>query len=408
MSHFNPKHLLDRGPERFAPVDGLRAISVLWMIAFHAIYFVGWFVGREPFAGLLSHNALRPLENGHLGVDIFFVISGYLIASLLLKELDRTGKIRLKAFYTRRAFRVLPAYVIGLLLTALILKERSNIQYAWTNLLFINNFFPTDKQAMGWSWSLAIEEQFYLIFPVALIALHSCARRQLKLFAWLLGLAFVIRIALVWILKIDYPVPIHPVFDHDGFYRYFSGIYDKTYGRFGGILFGVLVAYLERDTAVLKSIASRPGLARACLLTCGGVIGFFLMRAGYATPEDAWPRGALMVYFALYRYLFAACVAYGLLYVIAQARFGKPGLFNRVLSWRGWLPAAELSYGAYLLHPLVIIAVYFKHPPQLFTFGEMAGKFVTIFIVTFTLAYLMYAAVERPLREKGRILAKGA
>src|SRR5947208_2452901 len=105
-----------------------------------------------------------------MGVDIFFVISGYLIASLLLKEHDRTGGIRLKKFYARRAFRVLPAYLIGLCLTALILKERSNIGHAWANLLFINNFLPASWQAMGWSWSLAIEEQFYIVFPVALIA----------------------------------------------------------------------------------------------------------------------------------------------------------------------------------------------------------------------------------------------
>jgi peptidoglycan/LPS O-acetylase OafA/YrhL len=407
MGHFSLKNLVERGPERFAPVDGLRAISILWMICFHATYFVGWFAPREPFAAYLASPGLRVLENGHLGVDVFFVISGYLIASLLLKERARSGTLNLKSFYARRAYRILPAYIVGLLFAALIMREKSNIQYAWANLLFISNFLPAHLQSMGWSWSLAIEEQFYIIFPVFLLFMHARTARPLRWLGWLLALAFALRLGLVWAYGINYAVPIHPLFDHDGFYRYFDGIYDKTYARFGGILLGVIVAYLERDTDLLKRFVARRDLARLGLVASFAGIVFFLNRAGYSqAPEDQWTPGALFAYFVVYRYVFAALVAYILFYVIAQARVGKPGVTSRLLSWRGWMPAAELSYGAYLFHPLVIIAAYYKNPPTRFTLDEMAPKYIGIFIFTFILAYLLYALVERPMREKGRALAR--
>ncbi|WP_299288976.1 acyltransferase family protein [uncultured Tateyamaria sp.] len=167
-------------------LDGLRAISVLAVILYHAKF--------EIFG--------RPLlPGGFLGVDVFFVISGYLISKILLQELKTTGKISIGTFYDRRVRRILPVLtVVGL----------STILFAWTSLLpedfvdlaasiiaallFVSNFFfyfeTTEYGADDallepflHTWSLAVEEQFYLIFPLVLLILFRHQRP--KLIVWL-------------------------------------------------------------------------------------------------------------------------------------------------------------------------------------------------------------------------------
>ena len=161
-------------------IDGLRAIAVVAVIFYHAQLTI---FGQQPFKG------------GFIGVDIFFVISGYLITSIILRELVVTGSISFKYFYERRIRRILPVLLFVML---------ASLPFAWMYLLpydfvdfsksvlyslgFISNFyFHYSGQIYGatdglfrpflHSWSLSVEEQFYILFPIILLITFKYSKK---------------------------------------------------------------------------------------------------------------------------------------------------------------------------------------------------------------------------------------
>lgn len=402
--------MLERRPDhRVRTIDGLRAISILWVICFHVIYLRGFFTTPAQYLTLAQQRILSPFLQGHFGVDVFFVISGYLIADILLREREATATIGLGRFYLRRATRILPAYVVVLFLSPLILRSRSNIDSAWTNLLFINNFIPVEKQALGWSWSLAIEEQFYFLFPVLLLLQKTPSidprKDALRTLRWLLGLLFlgvVIRAALIFGMGIHYPNPFHISACPQAFARYFDLVYDKPYGRYGGILCGVIVAYLERAETPLHAINRHVRLARLGVLMALLAVAWFATLPGYS-PIQGQP-GSLRVglFLSTYRYVFSALIAYILLYTMARSRSGASSLLTSLLSSPMWRPIAELSYGAYLLHPLVIVALWAKLELPSTSLLQLGAVGAAGLVLTFAFALPLFLLVERPLRNWGR------
>lgn len=148
--------------------DGLRALSVIFVILTH----LGVYTVAKSY-GVLSDNA-APIVSGTTGVQIFFVLSGFLITSLLIKEHEASGTISLKGFYIRRAFRILPLYFLCLALTLLIdlfvwdIASTPSLLYA---SLFNTSFIPREdySQILGHTWSLSVEEHFYVLWPAALL-----------------------------------------------------------------------------------------------------------------------------------------------------------------------------------------------------------------------------------------------
>ena len=152
--------------QRVASLDGLRAVSILLVMASHlGLLFRHWFPSMKALLSWM----------GNLGVSVFFVISGFLITLLLLKEECQYGDISLKNFYVRRACRILPAY-FAFLLAMLIVWRLHFVDLGWGQLVaaatFTWNYSPL---ASGWTlahcWSLAVEEQFYLLWPLGLSGL---------------------------------------------------------------------------------------------------------------------------------------------------------------------------------------------------------------------------------------------
>jgi peptidoglycan/LPS O-acetylase OafA/YrhL len=146
---------------RIPSLDGARAVSIMLVILSHMA-----FAGALPGA-----KYLMMFDLGNLGVRVFFVISGFIITHLLMKELDTNGTISLRDFYLRRAFRIMPAYYAFLAITALIgLSGLITIHYdeAPIAALYLSNYFDMHWN-WGHTWSLAVEEQFYLLWPWALV-----------------------------------------------------------------------------------------------------------------------------------------------------------------------------------------------------------------------------------------------
>lgn len=141
-------------------LDGLRALAVI--------------------AVMLHHTFVDAAPSGHLGVDLFFVLSGFLITRLALEEHARTGSLDLRAFWRRRAYRLLPALLLALPIVLLWgwviggqVREQT-ITGSWTSLLYVTNWARATGAIdtaglMTHAWSLAIEEQFYLLWPLLLV-----------------------------------------------------------------------------------------------------------------------------------------------------------------------------------------------------------------------------------------------
>ncbi|HEY0214481.1 MAG TPA: acyltransferase [Paenirhodobacter sp.] len=147
----------------FVALDGLRFLSILAVLFHHS-----------PLASVWPEYS-RLFGRGYLGVDLFFVISGFLITTLLLRERDRTGHISLTGFYKRRALRILPLYL--LVVTAVggyyvLFKHEPGTAEKWPfYYLFLANFLQGDIPMLAPTWSLSVEEQYYMIWPLLLIAL---------------------------------------------------------------------------------------------------------------------------------------------------------------------------------------------------------------------------------------------
>jgi peptidoglycan/LPS O-acetylase OafA/YrhL len=152
-------------PRYIPSLDGLRALSVVLVIVLHTLWAEAWI---HPM-----HEWYLVLGNGGMGVSIFFVISGYLISTLLLREWEKKGTISLKSFYLRRAFRILPPlYVYILFLVVLGATGHlpgMNFREFITAVTFTRNYVPSGLWAMEHLWSICLEEQFYLIWPSVLV-----------------------------------------------------------------------------------------------------------------------------------------------------------------------------------------------------------------------------------------------
>jgi len=167
-------------------LDGLRALAVL--------------------AVVMSHCWPQALPGGWIGVDVFFVLSGYLITSILVAEHERTGRISFRIFYTRRALRLLPALAVTLVLGVLIAyllypaSAGDTVREAFAAAFYVANWLVTSGQVhsglLVHTWTLSIEEQFYWTWPIVLYLLFACGGRRAALAATvaLVGLVLVHRI----------------------------------------------------------------------------------------------------------------------------------------------------------------------------------------------------------------------
>jgi peptidoglycan/LPS O-acetylase OafA/YrhL len=174
--------------KRVPGLDGLRAVSILMVLCAHMVGVRGFYNNRA----LWDHTG----DLGNLGVRVFFVISGFIITLLLLKEVDKTGTISIKQFYARRAYRIFPAayayiFVVTIAFALGVLElHRGDLLHAYTYTI---NYSAERSWAVGHLWSLSVEEQFYLLWPATLLFLGR--GRGLKVAVGVVLLGPVMRLA---------------------------------------------------------------------------------------------------------------------------------------------------------------------------------------------------------------------
>ncbi|MEW2076361.1 acyltransferase family protein [Streptomyces sp. NPDC012403] len=327
---------------------------------------------------VLSHAGVAQVGGGYVGVDVFFVISGFLITSLLLRELAATGRVSIRAFYARRALRLLPASSLVIAVTLagawLFLSKARLAEYAGDALasaLYAVNFrlaaAGTDYLAQNSPpspfqhfWSLAVEEQFYLVWPLLLLLGWRAARGRRRLVVVPLG-ALVLGSFAVSVLMTD----------SSPSWAYFISL-TRGWELGAGALLALATARLERLPAAL-----------AGPLTWLGLVCVVLAAVWYDDRTPFPGHHALLPVLGTMLVLAGGC---------APAAHGAGWLLGRrPLVWLG-----ELSYGWYLWHwPLLVIA-----PAALGRTDGTAGVPLALGLcaVALGLAWLTLRLVENPVR----------
>jgi peptidoglycan/LPS O-acetylase OafA/YrhL len=344
--------------ERYRPfLDGLRAIAVYLVVLFHA--------GSDRFAG------------GYVGVDVFFVLSGFLVTQLLVRDVVGRGGIDFARFYSRRFRRLLPAALVVLVVTAVVFRAlASPVEVAdaagglKAALLYVTNWFFIDQSTQYFGgdvsanpvlhfWSLAVEEQFYLLWPLLLGGLVMVARRfgrsQWRIVRVVVAVGGVA--SLVWALSLRESDP--------------NRAYYGTDARAYQLLAGALLALSPVLIGRLGRFARGVRLAGAAALAGVVVVGSSWLAL------DAIERGAVVA--ALTVMVIAALEASG-------------GPLARLLSVEPVVYLGKVSYGTYLWHWPVIIVI-----DRAFDLSVMATVAMTVLVAT-ALASLSFQLLERPIR----------
>ena len=357
-------------------LDGLRALAVLVVLAYH---------GGVPGTG-----------GGFVGVEAFFVLSGYLITSLLLARWHGDGTIRLRAFWARRARRLLPALCCLVVVTAIYetavgpsgatpdfgADALSTLGYVanWHEIWTSNGYFAETAltSPLQHTWSLAIEEQFYLLWPLLLAVVlgvwsrsRPAPRRRLRLLAGVSALGALASAAEMALLY------------RPGDSASLSRVYYGTDTRAEGLLVGAALAAvvaLRRQSATRRESSGRLGAV-------GGVVGLAAVVAlgAMARSGSGW----------LYRGGFLAFDLAVVAVIVDATSADAPSLLRPVLASFPLRATGQISYGLYLWHfPL------FLWLDQQATGLSGAPLFGLRVAVTFAVAVVSYFAVEQPIRRR--------
>ncbi|SHM46857.1 acyltransferase [Rhodanobacter sp. OK091] len=356
---------------RLPGLDLLRAIAIVWVMLFHS-FIVG---GLGPDFAWLS-------RYGWAGVDIFFVLSGFLIGTQVLRPLKRGEPLSFGAFYGRRAWRILPAFAVVLALYVWFpgLREVPGLQPWWQFATFtLNLLTDTNNQAFSHAWSLCVEEHFYLVFP--LLAWWLTRRSSTLGFISLCVAVVMLGVALrttVWLHDVAMDPPRN---------WFLEDIYYPTWMRLDGLLMGIMLATLR----VYRPQAWTRLQARSNMVLLGGIgvscfaLWLFRDRTGLLANALGWP----LLSFGFGLLVFAGADRQSLL-----GRWRLPGA--------GWL--AGISYSLYLSHKIAFHVVSTTFGAQLQGHGMIA--FMTYAVAVLMLGAALHYLVERPclrLRERRAI-----
>ncbi len=354
---------------RLPGLDTLRATAITWVLLFHAEIFD------------LIPEGHRLIEAGWMGVDLFFALSGYLIGGQLFRPMARGEQVSYHTFFLRRALRTLPAYLAVVSIYFLFpgIREGVDIQPLWQFLAFTENMFVTVETPKAFShvWSLCVEEQFYVLLPLAVLGLSKRPTASKVGIAALSILVFGMAIrAWAWLSGVSstpFDIAAEPNGDN-----YIHLIYYPTWSRLDGLLAGVMVAAAQTFRSAQWRRFERHANGAVVL----GLLGVAASMATFRYQvAGLW---AAIFGYPLIAASMAALVAGASVPTSALGRLKIPGV--------GALAAG--SYSLYLSHKLVYKAVKMGWIPTFYA-GPHA-KLATALVVAAIVGVALHRSVERP------------
>lgn len=389
---YTPEH------SRMMFMDGLRCLGMFHVMLSHSIlaFTIGFHNEFQAFIQQFPWY-LRWMLSGDKAVDLFFVISGFLIGQMLFKEYNRTQKIDLKRFFLRRFWRLTPAYYLVIALFALTASAHVDKNYLWAFVFYVNNYIAAEHNYIHFAWSLAIEEQFYAVFSIFIAFVFYRIKRQLFFLCFLYGLSFVILAALLsyystTVVSVDQLISGSTAVSN----LFWEKIYDNLHTRFGAIVLGIILAHLSVyhwPKVQVFMTNTRCYIAFLLAIFCILLSMQLPVYAGQATP-----KALLYFYHITHRNIFAMGVMLIMLLCLLNQGIGTR--IQQFLASRIFYPVSQLTYSMYLLHIPVIGLCYFALKDAGFitaiSFANIFMVFFASILPTILVSSVMYIVVEKP------------
>jgi peptidoglycan/LPS O-acetylase OafA/YrhL len=362
---------IPRDPE----LDGLRGLAVAMVLLWHFIGIPAW---STP--GWLPQALFKVFLLGGAGVDLFFVLSGFLITRIIIKRSQSDLRFLL-AFYFRRALRILPPYFLLVLLFWIVVGAGINNTVfnadtpLWMHLTFTQNFWLAEHgtygpDGIGVTWSVAIEEQYYLVFPLLALLLP---RKSLPWALFIITFSSIVFRSFIFTMdpQNNFPADLH------------------TLARLDGLAVGGLIACAFSDTRSFAWLRKHNALIMRVMVTMV-VLTFFLVKR---------TSGAQMAYFG-HTFL---TILFGLVIINVLLNLGSSARWMRILRSKPLLFLGKISYSVYLFHPLVLASAFlFAGLPKTLSGVEEIALLISSLALTLFLCNLMFNKIEQPLIAMGR------
>merc|ERR1712072_1074481 len=403
-------------------LNGLRVISMAWIILGHTFLEpmgISGYMNMEDIkmtslnSDVAENNPwLAFIMSAQAGVDSFFFLSGFLLSYLTLKEM-RAGKMKVIAAVILRYVRLTPSLGLAMLVYYKIWQYFGFGPFApafqnsvtrrcdgswWSELTYTMNFVPfnSDDVCMGWTWYLG-DDMIFFIVSILILPLYY-KRRWL---GWvsvltLSGLSFGMT---AW-LVIKYKLSIYIFYEQYTRYSYYA--YSKPYTRIPAYFVGLVAAWvldamevrgITRETRPSTRSASVAASAAAALSIAGLVFLTFIPATDFGDHKESWGSVASALYIVFSRPAWAMCLAV----LTLLCYYGFLPRLNGFMAHPYWTPFTRLTYGAYLVHPLVI-KLAAGRSLQFYTFNtwDLAYRFVGNITLSYGGAVVLWVLVERP------------
>ena len=364
---FGGMSVLPKKPEnKLYGLDHLRALAIMMVFFYHY---------QMPMFG---HPEWLPEFSGFgwTGVDLFFVLSGFLIASQLFEEMKKTGVISFKTFFIKRFLRIMPAFwvVVGLYYFLPAFHEREKFLPVWRYLTFTQNLGLNVRTfgAFSHAWSLCVEEHFYLLLPVVIVCMGYCTaiKKWVVLLSAMLLTTIILRHQIWNNLHVD---------SDDFGVNWYQSIYYPTYTRLDGLVIGVAIAAFYQFAPDTWRRISKYG-------NLWLMMGLGLLTGAWFLCNDQFTYSASVWGFAV------VALGYGAIVV------GAISVDSLLYKWQSRVTTflATISYSLYLTHKGVIHVT--QNIAALWQIPVSGNVMMLICVVACVLsAYLLHVVVEKPV-----------
>jgi peptidoglycan/LPS O-acetylase OafA/YrhL len=351
---------------KFNGLNHLRAFAIIFVFFFH------YYILSDGEPSWLPDVA----SFGWTGVDLFFVLSGFLISNQIFNQINKSNTFSIKQFFIKRIFKIIPPYLLTLALyfCVPIFREKEHLSPIWKFLSFTQNinFNLKEYGTFSHAWSLCVEEHFYLLFPLVLLLL--LITKAFKKSYWIIVIIFLMGFIVRTYCYTHFYLP--KIDDNDGWINWYKYIYYPTYSRLDGLLAGVSIAAVYNFAPLFwKKITAYGNYTP--------LLGLAILAAAYFLCIDQMTFNASVFGFPL------VAIGYGLIVVGALS----PSSYLFKCESKITSLIATWSYSIYLTHKGII---HITHH-YLSDYKINSNLMLVCSIITCTIfAYLLYQLIENP------------